>query len=92
MRRRTNIAQVLLAGAGLDTAIRCWHLHHMDALRQQYQANHGPIDIPEAMYFDGLAVMVQNHAPLGPTTIFVNRLPRVPLRYTLGYRITPLRG
>jgi hypothetical protein len=59
---RSNTAYLLLAAAGLIIAVRYWHGHHMAVLREQHQAGHGPIDIPEAMYFDGIAVGVQ--APL----------------------------
>jgi hypothetical protein len=52
------VTHLLLAGAAAALAVACWHRHKVEGLRQQYLARHGMIEVPEALYFDGMAFEV----------------------------------
>jgi len=51
------LAQVLAMGAIWIMGADCWWQHKVNVLRQKY-LEHDTIDIPEAIYFDGMAVSV----------------------------------
>ncbi len=57
--RRMIFAHLLVVGAMIAVAVGFWHRHKVDSLREQFFQRHGEIDIPEALYFDGMAVSVR---------------------------------
>jgi hypothetical protein len=49
------VAQLLAVGSIIALACRIRYLHLIDTMRRQYLEEHGQLDIPEALYFDGKA-------------------------------------
>jgi len=57
--RAVIVAYLLVFGAIGALAVVSWHRDKVNSLREQYSQQHGPIDIPEALYFDSMACSVQ---------------------------------
>jgi hypothetical protein len=50
---------LLVSGAIGALTVVSWHRHRVDSLREQYRQKYGDIEVPAAIYFDGVAVSVQ---------------------------------
>jgi len=56
---KPRLAHVLVVASGVALATAVCHSHKVDILRERWLQQHGEIDIPEALYFDGIAAAVE---------------------------------
>jgi hypothetical protein len=53
------LAHFLVVASGVALATAVWHSQKVNILREQWLQQHGEIDIPEAIYFDGMTASVE---------------------------------